>query len=159
MHGQHVVAVHSHTRDSVVLRARCDLRIPGRVRKGHFGCVKVVLADEQRGQIVDGGQVEAFVKGAVPHGAVAEEGDTDAAVPQQLGTVTGAGGLQDAGTYDAAGPHEADFRCEEMHAPAAAMGNASLPTVQFRDERDGGDPFGQRVAVAPVGAEDRVILG
>ena len=99
-----------------------------------------------------------FVKGAVVDRAIAEERHADAAGLEQLEAIAGAGRLQDAGTDDAAGPHHADFRREQMHAAAAPVRTAGRTAVQLRDELLGGHSLGQRMPMSAMGAEDGVVV-
>ena len=90
--------------------------------------------------------------------AVAEKGDADVIGPQQLETVTGPGGLQNAGADDAAGAHHADLRSEQVHAAAAAARTAGGPAKQLGEQLPRRHPLGQGMAMAAMRAEDHVFL-
>ena len=70
-----------------------------------------------------------FVEGAVVDRAVAEERHGHAVGLEQLEAVARSGGLQDARPDDAAGPHHADFRREQVHAAAAPVRAAGLAAI------------------------------
>src|SRR5262249_537516 len=110
------------------------VRTSGGIFERHFRCELVVLADKQGWQLPNAGHVQAFVKSTIVHRAVAEESDADPSVLKEFEAVTGAGGLENARSNDAARTHEADFRSEQVHAAAAAMRAASLPAVQLREQ-------------------------
>ena len=120
-HGEHIVAIHFDAGDAIRRAASCHAGIARDTGKRHLGGELVVLAHEQHRQLPDARHVQAFVKRAVVRRAIAEESDTDIACLHDQGTIARAGGLQDAGTNDAAGAHHADLRRKEMHGtPATA---------------------------------------
>ena len=77
---------------------------------------------------------------------------------EQLEAVAGARALQDAGTDDAAGAHQADFGGEEVHAAAAPLGAAGRLAEELSRHRARADPFRQGVTVPAMGAEDDIVL-
>jgi hypothetical protein len=152
-----VVAVHPDARQAVGGAARCHAGIAGRVAERHLGGVLVVFTDKKDRQFPDGGQVQPLVKGAVVDRPVAEEGHGHAVGLPQFEAVAGPGRLEDGRPDDAAGPHQADPRGEQVHAAAAAVRAAGLPAVQLGDELPRRHALGQRVTVAAVRAEDDVV--
>src|SRR5438067_6971519 len=117
----------------------------------------VVLADEQDRQLPDRREVESFVEGAVVDRPIAEEGDADLIVFQQLEAVAGAGGLQNTWPNDTAGPHQADFRGEQVHAAATAVRAAGGATEQLAEQLTGRHALRQGVSVAAMGAENDIL--
>ena len=97
------------------------------------------------------------MEGAVVHRAVAEERNRNTIGPQQFEAVARAGCLQDARTHDAAGAHQSDLGRKQVHGSAAPAGAAGPATKQLSDEFADGQSFRQRMAVAPVRAEDGII--
>src|SRR5579859_4754338 len=118
--GQHVIAVDADGGQAIGHAAVGHFRVAGRTRKGHLGRIQVGLADKYPRQLPDGGQVDAFVKGAIAYRAIAEEGHADAAGLEQLEGVAGASGLQDVGADDAGGAHQPHLGRKQVHAAAAA---------------------------------------
>ena len=157
VNGQDVVAVDVDSGHAITGAAAGHAGIAGRVGERHFGRELVVLADEQHRQLPDAGHVKPFVEGAVVDGAVAEEGDGHLIGLHQLETVSGAGGLQDARTDDAARAHHADFGGEQVHAAAAPLRTAGRAAEQFGEQLAGRNTLGQRMPVSAVRAEDDVI--
>ena len=155
---QHIIAVQVDALDAVARPSIGHAGAGGRVGEGHFGCVLIVFADEKDRELPDAGHVEAFVKGTVVDGAVAEEGDGHVIALQKHEAVAGAGGLEDAGPDDAAGAHHADFRGEEMHAAASSLRAAGGAAEQLGEQLAGCEPLGKGMAVTAVGAEDDVVF-
>src|SRR5262249_29680514 len=112
---------------------------------------------EEHGQFPNAGEVEAFVKRAVVYRAIAEKCDADVFRLEQLETVTRARSLQDARTDDAARAHHSNFRREEVHAPTASTGATCGATIEFGEKQPRIEAFAERVAVAAMCAEDRVL--
>ena len=154
----HVVAVDHGVRQRVGFRLLRDALLPGHGRERHLGGVQVVLAHEQHGQLPDRRHVAPLVEGAVVDRAVAEVGHAHPVAAGQLEGVGGAGRQQDARPDDAAGAHQPDLRLEQVHAAAASAGGAAGQAVQLGEQLDRGQPLGQRVAVAAVGAEHQVVV-
>jgi hypothetical protein len=97
------------------------------------------------------------VESAVVDGPIAKKGDGDVLLLQQFERVAGAGGLQNTGTDDAAGAHHADFGGKDVHAAPSPARNPGRPAQEFRHQLTRWDAFGQRMAVAAVGAEDGIV--
>ncbi len=129
------------------------------VMKGHFGCVFVVLANEQHRQLPDTGKIEAFVESTVVDGSVAKERHGHMRLLCQFKGVCAAGCLQNARAHNAAGAHQADFGREQMHAAASSPRTAVHAAEQLGDQFERLDSFGQRVSVAAMRAEDDVVPG
>src|SRR5579859_5087510 len=134
--GQHVIAVDADGGQAIGHAAVGHFRVAGRIRKGHLGRIQVVLADKDHRQLPDGGQVDAFVKGAIAYRAIAEEGHADAAGLEQLEGVAGASGLQDVGADDAGGAHQPHLganRCmlppRPREQPVARPNNSAMSAL------------------------------
>src|SRR6266481_3654468 len=103
VHGKQIIAVHASGRDAVGARAhrhafaRRGARLIGGER------VLVVLADEDEGQLPDGGQVHGLVDHALVGAAVTEEGDDDAIGLAKLVGEGGAGADGHTRGHDAVG--------------------------------------------------------
>ena len=96
------------------------------------------------------------MKRPVVHRAVAEEGDR-----HLVGLVTlklfGPRGLEDARPHDAAGSHQADLWCKQMHRSPAALRAARRAAEELGEQLTGCHPFRQCVPVAAMSAEDHVV--
>src|SRR5262249_24792329 len=156
---KHIVAVELKAGNAVHGAALADARIAAGVGEGHLGGEFVVLANEQYRQLPDAGHIQSFVESAVVDRAVAEESDCNTAGSQQLRAVAAAACLQYAWPDDAAGPHHADLRREQVHAAAAAARTAGGPAEQLGHELARRQSLAQCVPVATVRAEDDIILG
>ncbi len=157
VNGLDIIAVHLAAGQTIRGGADGYAGIAGRVGERHFRGELVVLADEQHRQFPNAGEVQAFVERAIVHRAIAEEGDGNAVAVEQLETVAGAGGLEDAGADDAAGAHQPDFGGEKVHAAAAAARTAGLPAIQLGDQLARWQSLRQSVTVAAMCAEHRVV--
>ena len=155
--GEDVVPVEPDARHAVGGPACRDVRIARHRLEGHLGRVEVVLADEQDGQAPDGRQVQALVERPVVDGAVPEERDAHAVGPEEAVAVPGAGRHQDAGPDDPARAQEADLGREEVHAAAPAARAAGGAPEELGHQLARGHPLGERVAVAAMGAQHRVV--
>src|SRR4051812_46220189 len=70
-----VIPIQRDARHAVARRLRRNIRVPRHSGEWYFGRVLVVLADEEDGQIPDGGEVQPLVEGAVVDRAIPEEGN------------------------------------------------------------------------------------
>ena len=153
-----VVAIDFHSRHVVGSAAAGYVRICRCVGERHFSRELVVLAHEEHRELPDTREIQSFMEGSVVHRAIAEEGDRNTIGPQQFETVACSGCLEDTWTNDATGTHQPDFRSKQVHGSAAAAGASGLTAEQFGDEFADGQSFRERVAVAPVRAEDGIIV-
>ncbi len=152
----HIVAVDFDAGHSIRRRTARHIWIAGRIFERDFGRVLVVLADKDRGQFPDTGQVQAFVKRAVVHRAVTKERDAHMVGLQQLEAISRAGGLENARTDDAARAHQSDLGREQVHAPAAPARAARFAPVKFGKKLARIEALGQGMAMAAMRAEDRI---
>ena len=95
--GEDVVAVDGRGLDVVAAGALGDVADGHLLLAGLGDGVAVVLAEEDHGQLVDGGEVERLVKVALGGGALAEVDDGDLVQPSQLRGVGDAGGVRQVG--------------------------------------------------------------
>ena len=93
---------------------------------------------------------------ALVHGAVAEEGDGDAAVAPNLAGQGHARGVGHLRADDAVGAHEAQARVDEVHGTALALGEAVGLAQHLGDGALGVHAPGQRVVMAAIGAGEIV---
>ena len=98
------------------------------------------------------------MEGAVGNRPVAKERHADLGDAQEFKGVAGTGGLEDAGTDDAAGAHHPHLRREKVHGTAAPLRAARGFAEKFGDQLLGWDAFGEGVTVAAMGAKDRVVV-
>ena len=118
---------------------------------GRGGGVEIVLADEDRWRLLDAGEVQHFVEGAVVRGAIAEKGHADIVAAKLAGAKADARGMSDARADDAIGPEQTDRTVIEMHRAAAAAADAVGTTEQFGHHPSRIGALGQRMAVAAMG--------
>jgi hypothetical protein len=156
-HRAHVIAIHLDAGDAIRRAARGDTWIVRGILKRNLGGELIIFADEHRGQPPDARQVQSFVERAVVHRAIAEEGDRHAIGLEQLEAVARARRLKNARADDAAGAHEPNLRREEMHRATASARATGLASEQFGHQLDRRQPFGQRVAMSAMRAEDHVL--
>ena len=156
MHRQEVVAIHLFAGKPVIGSAPADIRYAAGVGEGHLRGELVVLADKQHRQLPDGRHVQALMEGPVVDGAIAEERHRHLPVPGKLERVSAAGSLQDAWPHDAAGAHHADLGGEQVHAPPPATRATRGLAEQFSHQIARRHPLGQRVPMAPMGAEHHI---
>src|SRR5262249_41434636 len=97
VHGERIRAVNRDAAHAVADGSIRDAADRHLLRRRHADRVVVVLAHEDRRQLVDRGEVQAFVKVAFRRGAIAEIDDADAAVASDLARQRGAGGVWDLG--------------------------------------------------------------
>ena len=156
MDGDEIVAIQLHAGEAVGGGAAADLRNAAGVAEGNFRRKAVVFADEQHRQLPDRCHVEPLVEGGIIDGAIAEEGDRYGAVAAQLGGIPSTAGLENAGADDAAGAHHPDLGGKQVHRATAATRAASRAAKQLGAEVGRGHALGKGMAMATVGAEDRV---
>ena len=99
------------------------------------------------------------MEGGIIDSAIAKEGDRDGAIAAQLGGIAGPTGLEDAGADDAAGAHHPDLGGKQVHRAPPAARAARGPAKQLGAQVGRRHPLGQGMAMAAVGAEDRVAVG
>src|SRR5690606_7340891 len=122
-----------------------------------FG-VAVVLGDEHGRQVPHRREVERLQRGALVAGAVTEEGDPDPAGALHLGGQRGAADQRRPTTDDAVGAQHALAEVGDVHRAAFAAARPGAPAVVLGPHLPDVDAFGVPVAVAAVGAGDRVPL-
>ncbi|MEH3076389.1 MAG: hypothetical protein PGN11_06865, partial [Quadrisphaera sp.] len=120
--------------------------------------VLVVLAEEDHRQVPHAGHVHRLVEAALVGGAVAEEGQGDAAVAQHLARQRGTGGDRDGGADDAGLPQAADVEVGQVQRPALPAADAGALAHQLGHERAQGRALADRVAVAAVVAGHVVVV-
>src|SRR5262245_7778997 len=155
---EHIVAIDFEAGQAIRRATLSDTRIARGVLERHFRRELIVLAYEQHGQFPDARQVEAFVKRAVIHRAIAEERDRDVIRFHQLETVARARRLKNARPDDAAGSHQTDLWREQMHGAASTAGATRLATVKLGEKLARIESLGQRMAMSAMRAEDHVVL-
>ena len=95
--GEDVVAVDGRGGDVVAAGALGDVADGHLLLAGLGDRVAVVLAEEDHGQLVDGGEVHGLVEVALRGGALAEVDDRDLVQPSQFRGVGDAGGVRQVG--------------------------------------------------------------
>src|SRR4051812_24149201 len=108
--GADIIAVDFDSRHSVSRAATRNAGIARRIAERNLGGELIVLANEEDRQFPNASHVQSFMECAVVHSAVAEECHRDAIGLKELETIAGTRGLENAGTYDAAGAHETNLR-------------------------------------------------
>ena len=124
-------------------------------RRGHG--VAVRLADGDERELPEGGEVQRLVDDALVGGAVAEEGGDHAVALLKLRVEGEAGGEGDAGAGDAVRAVEAQFGRHHHLAAAATARVAALTAEEFGEEAARVGAAREEVAVAAVGAGQRVV--
>ena len=119
---------------------------------GH--AIGIVDADEQGGQLPDGGQVHGLPGGTLVAGAVAEEDEGDAILlAPLLDGQCSAVAHDGAGTQNAVGTKVVDVGVRNVHGAALTLTHAGLAGQNFRHHIVGADALADGLTVAPVGAE------
>ncbi len=157
-HCENIVAINFKAWQSIVGRSSPDVGNAAGIGKRDFGGELVVLADEQNRQLPDGGHIQAFVERAVVDRAVTKKCHGNATRFHQLRTVAAAARLQNTWTDDAAGPHHADLRREQVHRAAASPRASGCATEQFSHQFSWRHPLGQRMPMPTMRAEDRIVV-
>src|SRR6056297_945708 len=119
--------------------------------------VHVVLAHVHDRQLPELRHVHHFVQQALAQRALAEEADGDVAVAAPLGAQGGAGGDAGAAADDGVGAQVAVLLVGDVHAPALATAVAVAAPEQLREHPVQRSALRDAVAVAAVGAGDRVL--
>ena len=120
--------------------------------------VQVVLAHEDRRQLVHGGEVERLVEGADVRRPVTEEGHGDLVGAAQPGRPRRPVGDAQVGADDGVAAHHPVLDAGQVHRTALAAEQAGAPPEHLGDDRSRRHAAGDRVAVAAVGGE-RVVVG
>ena len=120
--------------------------------------VAVVLAHEQRRQLVERRHVGGLVERALVAGAVAEEGDGDAVGLAVLGRERRAHRDGRPCADDAVGAEHAEVHVGDVHAAALAPAVARGAPEQFGVHAIERAALGDQMAMAPVGAGDPVLV-
>ena len=94
----------------------------------------------------------------IVHGPVAEAGSGDVVGLLDLECVSAATRVQNARSYNAAGPHHPDFGLEEMHASATSLRTAGFTAIQFSNQLFRMQSFRKGVPVSAMRAEDNVLF-
>ncbi len=97
------------------------------------------------------------MESAIVHRAISEERHRHPVSLQQLETVTGPCGLQDARPDYAAGAHHPNFGREQVHAAPAAGRATGLAAIELGEQLARLQSFGQRVAMPAVGAKNHIL--
>ena len=135
--------------DDIVFRAAFEeLQVAG---------VEVVLADEDHGEAVEGGEVEGFVKVTLLRCAVAEEGDGHPPVAPQLRGERRADGERDRGGDERHRAEEANLRRDQMHRAATAPGAPGRFAIQLGHHRGEVAALGQVVPMRAMATPDVVV--
>ena len=128
VHGEAVLTVHNDARQAKALGPG------GHVRYGERGLDRggqgplVVLADEDDGQLGDGGDVERLQHDALASGAVAEEADADAVLALQSRRQGRAGGDRRIGPDYGIGAQHPEGQAGHVHGAALALAVAVAAT-------------------------------
>ena len=121
----------------------------------HSG-IPVVLAEEDDGELPDGGEIQRLVERALGHRAVTEERDGDAAVRPQLRRRRRAGGDRHTGGDDAGRPEDSERGVGDVHGTATPAVGALLLAHQLREHPGRIEALGQTVPVATMRRGDDV---
>ena len=155
--GEDVHAVHGPRRDLVAGGLERHVRLGFRAAQRGAHRVQVVFAAEQHGQLPERGEIEALVEFAFRDGAFAEEAYGGAGAAAHLVRERHADGERQPAGDDRVASVEARGGVEEMHGAAAAPAAALDVAVHLGEDRPGGNPAEQGMAVFPVGREDGVL--
>ena len=119
--------------------------------------VLVVLAQEDDGQLPDGGHVQALVEGPDVAGPVAEAHDGHPVRAVHLGREGEAVRDRDAGTHDAGGDHDARGRMGDVHRAALALARARRLAQELGPQLTHRHTLGEVVVEAAVRRHDLVV--
>src|SRR5262245_3826919 len=155
--GQHVHPVHRLAVDAVGLGEAPDLRLGEGAGDGRAHRVAVVLADEDHGQLPEGGEVERLVELALGHRAVSEVAEYDLVATLVLDGESRPGGQGQVRAHDTVAAQEVDALVEEVHRAALALGKPVPAAEEFGHHAPGIGALGDAVAVLAVG-RDHVVL-
>src|SRR5689334_8816514 len=154
LNGPHVVAVHGGRTDLERLGPCADLA-GGDLLERRELAVEVVLADVERGQLEDLGEVEALGEVALVGGAVAEERHGHA--PLTLERERRAGGGGDAAAHDPEAADQPVLEVDHVHRPGAAGAHTGRAPEQLVQQSLRVHAEGQRVAVPAIGPRRAVL--
>ncbi len=118
--------------------------------------VKVVLADEDHGQLPHRREVQRLVEGADIGGAVAEEADRHIVVTPVLSPPRCTAGDGEVRPDDRIGPHHPMFGGGEVHRAALAAEQTAFTAHQFAEHLLDRHAARQRVGMTAIGAERQV---
>ena len=119
--------------------------------------VLVVLDHEHGGQLPQARHVEGFVDLALVGRTLTEEDHRDVVALAVLVGKGDAGAERDLGADDAVAAVEALLQVEDVHRSALALGDAAGATGQLGHDGLGRHAADQRVAVAAVAGDDRIL--
>src|SRR5262244_2936610 len=152
-YGQHVHAVHRLAGDAVRLREAPDLRLGEGAVDGRAHGVAVVLADEDHGQLPEGGEVHRLVELALGHGAVAEVAEHDLVAALVLDGEPRPRGQWEVRAHDAVAAQEVDALVEEVHRATLALGEPVPAAEELGHHAPGIGPLGDAMPVLAVGRD------
>src|SRR5215467_2348523 len=155
--GQHVHPIHRLAVDAVGLGEAPNLRLSEGAVDGRTHRVAVVLADEDHGQLPEGGEVERLVELALGHRAVSEVAEHDLVAALVLDGETRSGGQGQVRAHDTVAAQEVDALVEEVHRAALALGKSVPAAEELGHHAPGIGALGDAVAVLAVG-RDHVVL-
>ena len=153
-----VVAVAGAGGNSHGLRHFVD---PAALRLAHpergINGIKIVFADEQHRQLLQGGEVDRFIEYAFLDGAVAQENGADPVGAVELDRQPQPHPDRDGPTDDGGAAHEPDGRVHQMHRAALSGAASRGLAVDLRDHRPEVAALAQVVRVGPVAADGKII--
>ena len=158
VHLEHLVAVDGL---ALELPRRHDVAHPldGRVRRARRELREaVVLADEDRRQPPQRGQVHRLGEDAALHGAVAEEHDCDRVASGEARSERAAQRERDVAADDAGGAEEAVLDVDEVHRAAEAAAESAFAAHQLGHDALERRAFRDRVTVRAMAAVDGVVV-
>ena len=126
-------------------------------RQGGPHRVEIVFTEKQDGQFPQSGQVQGFVKLAFGDGAVAEVAAGDAGAALQLVGERQADRHGQPAGDDGQAPIETARRIKEVHRTPATDRTAGGLAIQLGHQRSHRCPADQRMAMLPIGGDDRVL--
>ena len=120
--------------------------------------VEVVLAEEDDGEVPDGGQVHGLVELALVDGAVAKEAQDDLIIAAILDGEGDAGGDAQLAADDGVAAHEIQFVAEQVHGAALAIAAPGGLAHQLGHDLLATYATGQRLTVIAVVGDDVIVL-
>ena len=118
--------------------------------------VEVVLAAEDHRQLPHRGEIQRLVEGADVGGAVAEEADRNVLVAAVLRAPRRAAGDRQMRADDGVRAHDAVLGRGQVHRAALAAHQAVVALHEFAQHLLDRDAAGERMGVAPIGAEREI---
>ena len=158
VHGHRVHAVDDDAGHAVTGRAVGDVDDRLVVGLRRVFAVAVVLADQDRRQLVERGHVRRFVEGAFVDRAVAEERNGDVFGLPELLRERGADRDRRTAADDAVCAEHAELHVADVHAAAFAFAVAGGAAVELREHAVELAAFGDQVAVAAMRAGDLIVV-